>query len=189
MSSENITWIVPNGKTTYYAKLFSLILFIIGLIGYFFNHTDVLIGAMSAIVIMIIPFTLVIKQFMSYSFGITDEILYVKRNGKDYVSGLWEEIVTDGNVLLIDNIPINFKPYSGNDYGSTTYADIGYGYDYSDEEFITYLLPHLKKSKRISTPEMIERKKKEVFDLKTITLVTVMMLVFVVGYVYYSIQR
>jgi len=183
MNHQTIQWIEQNNK---YAKslVFGSILFLIlGLAALPFERVDIVfafvVAAFGCFVLYLIS-----RAYWGYSFGIADDLLYIKKYGKDFLSEKWENIIYDGHIIVIQGFPITFKPYSGNDYGSDTYAKDSAPFGY-DQESIDNLLVKLQNSKKVSKQELENMKKNDVIDKRTVLLVLVLAVIIFGGYIIY----
>lgn len=183
MSHQTIQWIEPNQKYANSLVFGSIVFLILGLVALPFGSIDIgftfVVTALGCFVLY-----LTFRAYWSYNLGLSDDFLYVKKYGKDFLSQEWENIMHDGNTLVIQGFKIIFKPYSGNDYGSETYAkdSVPFGFD---EKSIIVLLTKLKSSKKISTQELQDMKENDAVDKKTVLLVFVLVVILFGSYIIY----
>ena len=183
MSHQKIQWIEPNQKYAKALILGSTLFLIFGLAALLLGYVD--IGfALVVVVFGCFVLYLTFRAYWSYSLGLADDLLYVKRYGKDFLSEKWENIIHDGHIIVIQGFQIIFKSYSGDDYGSETYAKetVPFGFD---EKSINDLLTKLQSSKKISTQELQSMKKNDDIDKRTVLVVLVLVLIIFGGYIVY----
>ena len=148
---------------------------LLAIVALYFERVDIAIASVIVLLSLFAMFKLVLHILLSYTMSITKDVISIKRNGKDFLSDTWEDIVHDGHVILVKGLPIKVIPYDTNQPHTDQY----------DKNIIDQLFEHVKKSKKISTEEIEKRQKRDLVNMKMLYIAIFALVVLFCGYVIY----